>query len=108
MIDYNPAFPKPGKSKKKKQKMPLPPKEKHCRKFGYETGTERWCHAESRIIKMSDGGGIMGGRIDHKYTAWLSFEADQILSQPLPKNATEEELKQHADEWNNLIELSHD
>lgn len=22
---------------------------------------------------------------DHKYTAWLSFEADQELSQPLPK-----------------------
>ena len=98
---------KPGKPKKKKQKMPPPPKEKHCRLLGYKTGTERWCHAESRIIKMADGGGITGSRIDHKKTAWLSMEADLHMSKPLPKNASQYKLEQHKDEWNRLIKLSH-
>ena len=98
---------KPGKHKNKKQKMPKPPIEKHCRKLGYVTGTERWCHDESRNGKFKEGGGIMGGRIDHNKTAWLSFEADQELSQPLPNDATLEQLKHHEDEWNRLIKLSH-
>jgi hypothetical protein len=99
---------KPGRPKKKKRKMPKPPQEKHCRKLGYETGTERWCHAEARLIKMSCGGGIIGSRIDHKYTAWLSFQADLKMSKPLSKNATQVELQAHADEWNRLIKLSHE
>lgn len=107
MTEYIPKHPKPGKPKKKKQKMPKPPAERYCRKLGYVTGSERWCHAEARLIKFLDGGGIMGGRIDHKYTAWLSFEADQELSQPLSKNATKDELENHAYEWERLIKLSH-
>lgn len=100
-------FPKPGKSKKSKRKL-KPPKEKHCRKLGYITGTERWCHAESRIIKMSVGGGIMAAKIPDHLTAWLSAKADLALSQPLDKNATQQELEKHAAEWNRLIKLSHD
>lgn len=102
------GFPKPGKTKKKKHKMPPPPKEKHCRKLGYETYSERWCHAESRIIKFMCGGGITGGRIDHKYIAWLSFEADQELSQPIDIDASQAELEAHRDEWMRLIDLSHE
>lgn len=98
---------KPGKHKKKKNKMPPPPKEKHCRLLGYVTGTERWCHAESKIIKFQSGGGIMGSRIDHKHIAWLSFEADIKMSHALPKNSTQKQLKAHADQWEKLIDLSH-
>lgn len=84
-----------------------PPKEKHCRKLGYETFTERWCHAESRIIKFSVGGGIMGSKIPDDLTAWLSVGADAELSQPLPKDATQKQLEKHAKEWRRLIKLSH-
>jgi hypothetical protein len=98
---------KPGRPKKKKRKMPKPPPEKHCRSCNSLTGRERWCHSESRIHKMECGGGIMGDRISHDKTAWLCMDCDQSLSQPLPKNATEEELQAHADEWWRLIELSH-
>lgn len=99
---------KPGKHKKKKQKMPKPPREKHCRYLGYETGTERWCHAESRNIKFLFGGGIVGGRLPHDQTAWISAEADQILSKPLPKDASLVELGGHEEQWRRLIELSHE
>lgn len=93
--------------KEKKLPKQKPPKEKHCRKLGYETFTERWCHAESKIIKFSVGGGIMGSRIPDHLTAWLSVEADAELSQPLPNNATQKRLKEHAAEWRRLIDLSH-
>lgn len=100
---------KPGNSKKHKSKMPKPPKEKHCR--GCESDllgiTTRWCHAESKIIKFQDGGGIMGSRINHKYTAWLCFDCDIKYSHALLKNATRKQLKYHKDEWNRLIKLSH-
>lgn len=98
---------KPGKPKKRKQKIPSPPVEKHCRLLGYVTGTERWCHAESKIIKFQAGGGIMGSRIDHKYIAWLSFEADIKMSHALEKNANQKQLQDHADKWQRLIDLSH-
>jgi len=101
------TFSKPGKPRKKKTKGPLPPKEKHCRYLGYVTGTERWCHAESRIIKFQSGGGIMGAKIPNNKTAWLSDKMDQVLSKPLPKNATQFQLKEHAKIWNKLIKLSH-
>lgn len=100
------AFPKPGKNKKKKVKQ-KPPVEKHCRKLGYFTGTERWCHAEARIIKFEHGGGIMGSRLPHSETAWLSSEVDAVLSQPLHLDASQEELEAHAAEWRRLIKLSH-
>jgi hypothetical protein len=100
-------IPKPGKPKKKKQKMPKPPSDTYCRYLGWTTGTERWCHDESRIGKMKHGGGITGGRIPHSKTAWISDFADKILSKPLPKDATQEELEEHAAEWDRLIELSH-
>lgn len=98
---------KPGEKKKKKRPVQKPPEEKHCRKLGYQTFTERWCHAESKIIKFSVGGGIMGSRISDDLTAWLSVQADAELSQPLSKNSTQEELEEHAEEWMRLIKLSH-
>ena len=97
------AFQKPGKKKKHHSKI-KPPTEKHCRKLGYVTGTERWCHAESRIIK--GGTGIMGGKISRDKVAWLSAEADAELSQPL-EDATQAELEAHEKEWDRLIKLSH-
>ena len=100
-------IPKPGKPKKKKNKMPPPPEEKHCRGCNNRTYKERWCHAESKIIKFQDGGGIMGGRINHKYIAWLCFDCDIKYSHALPKNATQKQLKAHAKEWKRLIKLSH-
>lgn len=96
---------KPGKPKKKNLQKQKPPKERHCRQLGYETFTERWCHAESKILK--GGTGIMGGRIPVEKTAWLSAEADAELSQPLPNDATQEEFEAHAAEWKRLIDLSH-
>ena len=97
---------KPGKKKKKSHKI-KPPVEKHCRKCGVETGTECWRHAESRIIKFESGGGIMGGKIPDDQTSWLCMSCDSELSQPLPRNATQKQLKAHAAEWYRLIELSH-
>jgi hypothetical protein len=99
-------YEKPGKHVKKKEKMPDPPKYKHCRYLGYETGSERWCHSESRIIKFESGGGIMGGRIPHSKTAWLSKVADDHLSKPLD-NPTQHQLEQHKKVWDRVIELSH-
>jgi len=104
---FQPDLSKPGKKKKAKRPKIKPPKEKHCRFLGYTTGTERWCHAESRLIKMEHGGGIVGSKIPDDQTAWLSFRADQILSQPLPKDASQEALEKHAEEWRRLIKLSH-
>ena len=69
---------KPGLHKKKKHKLPKPPKELHCRGCNHDPKgvVSRWCHSESRLIKMKNGGGIMGGRINHKYIAWLCFDCD--------------------------------
>lgn len=50
----------------------------------------------------------MGGKIPDDQTAWLSKYADDILSQPLPKDASQEELEKHAEEWRKVIRLSHD
>jgi hypothetical protein len=101
------SYPKPGPNKKNKKKMPKPPVEKHCRSCNIPTGTERWCHAESKLIKFKSGGGIMGGRIPHDKTAWLCFDCDIKHSHALPKNATQKQLESHAEEWKELIKLSH-
>lgn len=98
------SFPKPGKPKKSKSKQ-KPPLEKHCRYLGYVTETERWAHSESKIHK--GGTGIMGSRIQHEKTAWLSDYADKIFSKALPSDATQEELEAHEKEWEKLIKLSH-
>lgn len=98
---------KPGKQQKKGRPKLKPPKQKHCRYLGYETGTERWCHAESRLIKMQYGGGITGGKLPDNETAWLSDYADKKMSQPLPKDASQEELERHEREWRDLIDRSH-
>lgn len=107
------AFPKPGKPKKSRKK-PIktgrnlkPPKKKHCRYLGYETGTECFRHAESRIIKFLDGGGITGSRINDNLTAWLSDEADRKFSKHLKKGATEQEETEHALQWAILIIKTH-
>jgi hypothetical protein len=96
---------KPGKPKKKNLQKQPPPKERHCRYLGYITGSERWCHSESKIHK--GGTGIMGGRIPKEKTAWLSDYADKIFSKALPPDATQAELEAHAAEWERLIDLSH-
>jgi len=107
------AHPKPGEKKKARNTQKEigrkldPPEEKYCRLLGYETGTECWRHAESRIIKNLDGGGITGGRINDMLTAWLSDEADRELSNPLPKDASDIELERHALAWAILIIKSH-
>lgn len=98
---------KPGPHKKRKRPKIKPPAERHCRYFGYETGTERWCHAEAKLIKFLYGGGITGSKIPDRETAWLSYEADQILSKPLPKDATKAKLQEHARQWREVIERSH-
>lgn len=98
---------KPGKKVKKKRKKIKPPKEKYCRYLGYVTGTERWCHAESRIIKFMHGGGIMGSKIPDHETAWLSSYADGWLSEPLPKDATQKDLEIHSRLWRQVIKDSH-
>ena len=97
-------FQKPGKKKKHHSKI-KPPAEKHCRKLGYVTGTERWCHSESKTHK--GGTGIMGSRISHDKTAWLSDYADKIFSVALPPDASQAELEAHKIEWDRLIKLSH-
>lgn len=107
------AFPKPGQRKKKRNTQKEigrklePPKKLHCRHLGYVTGTECWRHAESRIIKMLDGGGIAGGRINDMLTAWLSDEADKKFSETPPKDAPDYEIQKHALDWALLIIKSH-
>lgn len=69
---------KPGK---KKQERPVTkslyihkidkPKDLSCKNCDLETGTENYHHAESKRIKYLDGGGIMGGKINDRLTAWL-------------------------------------
>ena len=49
----------------------------------------------------------MGGKIPDDQTAWTCHSCDLIISKPLPKNATQKQLKLHAAEWYRLIELSH-
>lgn len=100
-------YPKAGKHKKQKRPKIKSPIERYCRKCFVETKTERWCHAESRIIKFESGGGVVGGKIPDDQTAWICFSCDSELSQPLPKDSSQEELENHADEWRRLIKLSH-
>lgn len=107
--------PKPGpkkKSAKIKNKAPRlhdinPPKEKHCRCCGLETGTECYRHAESRLIKFLCGGGIMGGKIPDSMTGWMCALCDHKLSDPLPKDTPEIEVLRHAWEWSMVIFKTH-
>ncbi len=56
---------------------------------------------------MKHGGGIMGGKLPDSETAWLCMSCDAKLSQPLLKDATQKQLREHAADWDRLIELSH-
>lgn len=77
-----------------------PPVDKHCRRCGRTTKTECYRHCENRIIKFElGGGGIMGGKIDDRLTAWICQKCDSELSAPLPKDCSEEFLLFHAVEW---------
>ena len=98
---------KPGLHKKYKRPKQKPPLHRYCRSCGQNTDTERWCHAESRIIKFESGGSVMGGKIPDSETSWLCVKCDSELSQPLPKNASQKELIEHARQWRRLIKLSH-
>lgn len=99
-------FKKPGLHEKQKRPKLIPPNEKYCRHCFVETGTERFCHAESRLIKMKYGGGIMGSKILDDQTGWLCVECDIKLSKPLQKDASEEELQFHKRQWETAIELT--
>lgn len=99
-------YKKPGRPKKHKPKL-KPPNNKYCRNCNKTTGTERWCHAESRIIKFEHGGGIMGGKIPDDQTAWLCFNCDNILSKPIYKDSAQVEFEKHATIWREIIRLSH-
>ena len=100
------AVPKVPYKKKPKPKQ-TPPEHKYCRNCGQETGTEAWRHAESRLIKFEHGGSTMGGKLPDDQTAWLCMDCDSKLSQPLPKAASQKQLREHAREWRRLIKLSH-
>ena len=84
---------------KEKEFKLIPPKNKHCRRCGVESGTECFRHSESRIIKFLVGGGIIGSKIPDILTGWLCEKCDQELSEPLSKNATKEQEEKHAYEW---------
>ncbi len=107
---------KPGKKKKKTKKTPYvkareiePPDDTYCRSCGLpDDGTCCYRHAESRIIKFEfNGGGSVGSKISDRLTGWICQKCDDILSKPLPKNASEEELKDHAIDWFKVIIKSH-
>jgi len=49
----------------------------------------------------------MSGKISNENIAWICMDCDSVLSQPLPKSATQEQLEEHAREWRRLIKLSH-
>ncbi len=83
------------------------PKEKHCRNCGQETGTECMRHSESRVIKFLDGGGIIGGKINDNLSAWLCMQCDGEMSYPLPKNASEQRINNHALKWALAIIRTH-
>jgi hypothetical protein len=108
--DHEPKFAKPGPKKKRTKKTEYikireiqRPEKLHCRRCKTETGTEAFRHTESRLIKLLCGGGIVGSKLPDTLTAYLCMECDVIMSKPLPKDATEQELKDHALEWFILI-----
>lgn len=69
---------KPGKKVKNQPKSKRflihnieKPEDRRCRNCGHITGTENYHHAESSRIKFISGGGITGGKISDRLTAWL-------------------------------------
>lgn len=109
-VCQEPKFKKPGPKKKKVKKTSRSkvreieqPEDKHCRVCNVKTGTECYRHVESRLIKFVFGGGITGGKLPDKLTAWACSECDAKLSVPLDKNASMEELLNHAFNWYTAI-----
>ncbi len=90
--------------KKREIEQPI---EQHCRRCNLTTGTECFRHAESRIVKLLAGGGIMGAKIPDTLTAWLCMDCDAIMSTPTPVDAIEQEFRDHALEWLLLIAKTH-
>jgi len=69
---------KPGAKKKKvikTSRQPVrvlePPKNKWCVCCKQTTRTECYHHAESKRVKTLFGGGVMGGKIPDRASAWL-------------------------------------
>ena len=48
---------------------------------------------------MLSGGGIMDGKIDDKYTAWMCSDCDMKLSTKPDRDAPQEIHDQHEKDW---------
>ena len=101
---------KPGSKVKNRQKTKhfythdiQIPESKHCRMCWNETGTEAYRHSESTRIKMLSGGGIMGGKITDKLSAWLCNNCDQIASRKPDKDLEFKTHMEHDLMWFDLI-----
>jgi hypothetical protein len=102
--------PKPPKKRNNQKKIGRglePPEKKHCRRCGILTGTEAYRHAENRLIKYFEGGGIMGSRINDNLSAFLCHDCDREMSEPIPKSAAMSEVYEHGFYWLKYIVLTH-
>ena len=99
-------YPKPGKTKKKKQTYLKSssrglkrPDEMICQWCGIESPTCCFRHAEDDIIKFLDGGGIAGGRINDNLTVFGCYDCDQKYSKKPDRDASEIVKLRHSIAW---------
>lgn len=103
-MEYTPKFAKAGPKKKKvlKTKRFLnhniePPENRACINCKILTETENYHHAESSRIKFLSGGGIVGGKIKDRLSAWLCNKKECGIKFDTKPNreSTQHEKDQH-------------
>ncbi len=91
-------YQKPGKKKKKSRKIKRP-KELICAWCGNHDETCCLRHAEDDIIKYLSGGGIMGSKINNRFTVLGCFQCDLKYSKKPNINDFEHIKKEHSKIW---------